>query len=172
MEIRVVIKKSYVFVLVALVALVGFVIAQTTPNPGHAVIEVPGAARNCISNPSAACNTALSTSGWNSWEVTSQAALSYDSLRFGNLLPSQYCKTSGLGCDPDLVWKEPSTASCSGMAFYCGAHPVSVSSYINPQGNIINTVTPVTPVYTYTGNPSWRTPSGQDCVWVLCKGYP
>lgn len=48
MEIKVVIKRTHVFVLIALIFLVGFVIAQTPPNPGHSYNQISGVAPNCV----------------------------------------------------------------------------------------------------------------------------
>jgi len=99
MEIKIVVKKSHIFTILGIAIIFSFVYAQSTPNPGHAITEVPGAARNCIANPSALCNAALATSGWNSWEVTSQAAMAYDSQKLGGIGNNGYCQANGSNCN-------------------------------------------------------------------------
>lgn len=98
MEIKVVIKKTHLFILVALVVLVGFVIAQSSPNPGHTVSQIFGATPNCQSNPGSSNCAGPASASWGLNDVAIAAGVSWNSAQLGGLAADSYCRSDGTNC--------------------------------------------------------------------------
>lgn len=98
MEIRVVIKKSHVFLILAFILVVGFAVAQlSAPNPGHTYDQVAGAARNCIGNANSLC-TGPSSQGWGLGDVAVASGQSWNTNNFGGLGLGSFCRSDGSNC--------------------------------------------------------------------------
>lgn len=168
MRLEININKKHIIVVIALLIVVSFGIAQPAPNPGHSITEVSGATPNCLSNPSHASCSPTSSSTWLSSiggagnvAIGAANAFSLEGFRASN-----FCRQDGTNCPAsatNTVFKLPSTSFCgAGEAFYCGARPITVT--------ISNgAVTPVNPYYDFAAGFYKSTDSsGINCQWVLC----
>lgn len=98
MEIRVVINKKYVFIILGFILVVGFAIAQlTAPNPGHTINQVAGATPNCASNPTHGF-CAGPTGSWGLSDVAIASGNSWNSERLGGVVATEYCRSNGANC--------------------------------------------------------------------------
>lgn len=176
MEIKINIEKRYAFAIIGVVVLffgVFFVMGQmsATPNPGHDVNQIYGAAPNCgtgspISNQ-IACNVNLrSIVGSNLDQgvgYAGRAAVSDNAGLLDNIDSSGFCQTGGAGCPAiptipsNLVYSIPSTqSSCP-----AGSPLICVINTGSP-GNGFNTFEP------YWSSGRWRNSNGYDCTKVIC----
>lgn len=167
------IRKGHVFVILALLAIVGFGIAQTAPNPGHSYIQVSGIAPDCLTNPAHPSCSATSGSTW----LTNHGGLDNISIASANAFSlegfraSAFCRGDGTNCpavSSQYVRKLPSTSFCGpGNAFYCGAQPVNV--VVDPS-TFSTTVSPVNPFFDFSaGIYKAGSSSGANCQWILCN---
>lgn len=111
MEIKIVVKKSYLFLILGFILVVGLVVAYGGNQPsvmGHSFFELEGVAPNCAQNPTHAhCAQLPGVVGWSDTDplVAIAAAKSADSFssddsdKLGGLNPWQYCQGNGSNCN-------------------------------------------------------------------------
>ncbi len=134
------IKKSHFIVIIALLAIVGFGIAQTPQNPGHIASQV---------NIGGAVNNNLET-----WANSANGRIS--------TIETTYCQQGGTNCPAQtlpsgIVYSISSTQpSCP-----AGTSPL-ICVIIGGSGNGFNTFHP------YWVNGRWKNTNGYDCTKVIC----
>ncbi len=155
MEFRISIEKKHLFfltfVFLALASLIVVIAQPSTPNPGHAITQVPGAAPNCLEYPtSIGCATVSSQTGWGLKDVSAWSAESWNTNRLSGYAIGSFCRSDGSNCP---FYKFPGDRVCQNSAFLCGFNSVGSPS--------------VTPKLSGPFGP-WTDQFNNPCDWVLC----